>query len=388
LTHGPDIETEMSKPYHLTGDRRMMTLPVATRIVSGSGDDHVSLDYETRLIRRKRLTSDSGLEFLVDLPETMSLTSGLCFLLDNGRRIGIHALPEALLEVSGDIPRLAWHIGNRHAPCQIEHGRLLIRRDRVMRAMLERLGANVRDVTCPFNPEGGAYGHGRTFSHSHGTGHGHGPSMDDRDILKLAQWLSPAFPIGGFAYSHGLEEAIGARRVTDAESLRAWISAVIRRGSGRSDAVLLCAAMAPAADIGRLSDRAAALSSSAERWRETIEQGTAFVTAHGAVTGMELPPLPLPVAVGRAAANLSLSRVRVAALYLQNFTSNLVSAAVRFVPLGQYTGQKVLARMQDDILAVANEAPSLAPEAITSSVPGADLSAVLHETRTVRIFKT
>ncbi len=365
-----------------------MTLPVATRLVSGSGDDHISLSYGSRLIRRKRLTSDGGLEFLVNLSETTSLAAGLCFLLDDGRRVEIHASAEALLEISGDLPRLTWHIGNRHAPCQIEPDRLLVQNDHVMRSMLQRLGATIRDVTLPFNPEGGAYGHGRTFAHSQGTGHSHGPPMDDADILSLTQWLSPAFPIGGFAYSHGLEASIGAGQVTDADSLAKWISTVIRRGSGRADAVLLCAAMVPAADFARLSEWAAALSASAERWRETLEQGTAFAATHGSVTGADPTSLPLPVAVGRAAATLSLPCGRVAALYLQAFASNLVSAAVRFIPLSQFAGQKVLAGLREDILAVAGEAPSLKPEAITNAVPGADLAAILHETQTVRIFKT
>ena len=89
-------------------------------------------------------------------------------MLEDGRLIGVRALPEPLLEITGgDFTRLAWHIGNRHTPCQIEPGRLLIQRDHVLRGMLERLGASLREVTEPFAPEGGAYGYGRTHGHAH-----------------------------------------------------------------------------------------------------------------------------------------------------------------------------------------------------------------------------
>ena len=89
-------------------------------------------------------------------------------MLEDGRGVAIFAAPEALIEVTGnDLTRIAWHIGNRHTPCQIAEGRLLIREDHVMADMLMRLGANVRRVTEPFTPEGGAYGHGRTHGHAH-----------------------------------------------------------------------------------------------------------------------------------------------------------------------------------------------------------------------------
>ena len=88
--------------------------------------------------------------------------------MEDGRLIEVIAAKEDLLEVTGDdLPRLAWHIGNRHTPCQIEEGRLLIQRDHVIRDMLGKTGATVREVVEPFTPEGGAYGHGRTHGHSH-----------------------------------------------------------------------------------------------------------------------------------------------------------------------------------------------------------------------------
>lgn len=136
-------------------------------IHSHDATDHVALDYDARMIRRRRLVSAGGIAFLVDLAETVSLNEGDCFQVDDNLIVAVRAAPEALLAVTGDLPRLAWHIGNRHTPCRIEADRLLIRDDPVLARMLEQLGAQVTPLTAPFSPEGGAYGHGRTMGHSH-----------------------------------------------------------------------------------------------------------------------------------------------------------------------------------------------------------------------------
>lgn len=133
----------------------------------GPASDHVSLTYEGRFLRRRVLTTASGQKVLVDLPQTTSLNHGGVLRLETGEEIAITAAPETLLAVTGDLTRLAWHIGNRHTPCQIESDRLLIQPDHVLQEMLGKLGADVMEVTEPFTPEGGAYGHGRTHSHSH-----------------------------------------------------------------------------------------------------------------------------------------------------------------------------------------------------------------------------
>ncbi len=154
-----------------------MSLPRAVSVIRAGLDDAaavdaVALDYEARMLRRRRLVTEGEREILVDLPETVSLNHGDRLKLEDGRQIEVRAAPEALLEVTGDLPRLAWHIGNRHTPCQIFAHRLLIQQDHVLQAMLEGLGARVRAVEEPFTPEGGAYGHGRTMGHEHGHSHG------------------------------------------------------------------------------------------------------------------------------------------------------------------------------------------------------------------------
>lgn len=159
-----------------------MTAPqTATTILREAGStatETISLTYDARLLRRKRLVTDSGTAFHIDLPETVSLNQGDCFQFEDNNLIAVKAAPEPLLEVKGDLPRLAWHIGNRHTPCQVEADRLLIQTDHVLADMLSHLGAEVKEVTEPFTPEGGAYGHGRTFAHEHGHSHGHGHAHD------------------------------------------------------------------------------------------------------------------------------------------------------------------------------------------------------------------
>jgi urease accessory protein len=148
------------------------------RIIRRSGawseaHGRLALTYEARFLRRRRIALGDGSDFHLDLPETTSLNPGDAFELSDGRVIAIDAADEPLLAVKGDLPRLAWHIGNRHTPCQIEAGRLLIRQDHVLFDMLLRLGAEVSEVSAPFVPEGGAYGHGRTLAHDHAHHHEH-----------------------------------------------------------------------------------------------------------------------------------------------------------------------------------------------------------------------
>ncbi|MBJ3763778.1 urease accessory protein UreE [Maribius pontilimi] len=134
------------------------------------------LRYEDRFFRRRKLSAEDGLSFVADFERTVSLGHGDALELGDGRLVRIVAAPEDLLAVTGpDLPRLAWHIGNRHTPCQIEPSRVLIQNDPVIAHMLAHLGATTVPVREPFTPEGGAYGHGRTHAHAHGhTAHADG----------------------------------------------------------------------------------------------------------------------------------------------------------------------------------------------------------------------
>lgn len=140
--------------------------------------DTVVLTYDERILRRKRLVTAKGQSFMVDLPEVTNLDAVWGFELEDGRAIRIVAAEEPVLCISGpDLARYAWHIGNRHTPCQVEADRLVIRADHVLEAMLRQLGATVEAGLEPFGPESGAYGFGRPMGHDHGPafgGHSHG----------------------------------------------------------------------------------------------------------------------------------------------------------------------------------------------------------------------
>lgn len=131
------------------------------------------LDYEARFLRRRRLETDAGVPFLVNLDQTTSVDEGDAFAFTDGALVEIRAASEPLYHVTGErLAVLAWHIGNRHTPCAVQSDHLLIRRDAVLASMLEGLGAHLAEVDAAFTPEGGAYGHGRTHSHEHGeSGH-------------------------------------------------------------------------------------------------------------------------------------------------------------------------------------------------------------------------
>lgn len=203
------------------------------------------------------------------------------------------------------------------------------------------------------------------------------------DLLRLVQWLSPAFPTGGFAYSHGLEQAVVDGTVHDAASTEAWIADILQFGAGWGDAVML----AHARRGEDLRDLARALAPSAERLRETEEQGTAFAATVTAL-GVPVAPQPLPLAVGTATRGLDIATGQVVALFLHAFAANLVSCATRFVPLGQTAGQGVLSHLHPIIEALAERVATAPLSAIASSAIAGDLAAMRHETLDVRIFKT
>ena len=141
--------------------------------------DSVTLDRQARFRRRIVMTTDRGAELLLDLPEATYIAEGDALMLANGDLVAVKAAPEQLLEIKARDPhhlmRIAWHLGNRHTPTELADGAIYIAADHVLAEMIEGLGGNVRAVTRPFEPEGGAYGgHGPLHSgHHHGHGHHH-----------------------------------------------------------------------------------------------------------------------------------------------------------------------------------------------------------------------
>jgi urease accessory protein len=138
----------------------------------------IRLDHAGRHLRRKLMTTDQGEKLMVDLPEPVLFADGDRLVLEDGRAVAIVAAEEELYEVkpgpASPLRHLAWHLGNRHLPAQIDEDRILIQRDHVIRAMLEGLGASVREVVACFQPVHGAYHvHGQDHGHDHGHHHGH-----------------------------------------------------------------------------------------------------------------------------------------------------------------------------------------------------------------------
>jgi urease accessory protein len=210
--------------------------------------------------------------------------------------------------------------------------------------------------------------------------------MISESYLRAVQYLSPAFPIGGFAYSQGLEYAIAAGLVTDAALLQGWIAAQLAHGSARNDAILLAHAIG--GDVQKLADLCIALASSAERDLELREMGRAYGAQMAALRGADFPPLPLPVAIGYSMRGLDLPAADILALFLQGFAAQMVSVGVRFIPLGQSTGQAVLAALSPQILQTAGQAARATLDEISSATFGADMASMAHEIMDVRIYRT
>lgn len=210
----------------------------------------------------------------------------------------------------------------------------------------------------------------------------------DTGGLLLVQLLSPAFPTGAFAYAQGLEWAMDSGGVHDAASLCEWLADVLEHGSGWTDAVLLSLSLRAGADHPALDDLACALCLTAERLTETLEQGAAFARTAAPLTGTEASPAALPVAVGRACAPLGQSAAQVIALYLHGQALNLVQAAVRFLPLGQTEGQRVLAGLSLLILRLAARAATATEDDLGTCAIGAEIAQARHETMQTRIFRT
>jgi urease accessory protein len=213
--------------------------------------------------------------------------------------------------------------------------------------------------------------------------------MDRSAFLRLLVWLSPAFPTGAYAYSHGLEWAVEGGDVTDGATLTEWLRDLLTHGSGRNDAILLRHAHRRGADHAALNELAIATAPSRERRLETLDQGTAFIAAAAA---WHPPPLPdrvaYPIAVGALARHHGIDADATAAAYLQAFAANLISAAVRLVPLGQSTGLRVLAALEPVILQVAAESRTATLDDLGGCAFRSDLAAMRHETQYTRLFRT
>ena len=221
-------------------------------------------------------------------------------------------------------------------------------------------------------------------------------------LYRLMAWLSPSYPVGAFSYSSGIEWAVEAGDIKDAESLRRWLAVVIGEGGGFCDAVFFVHAYRSLADSGHdalrtVAELAAAFAPSKERHLETTAQGAAFIAATKAAWPCDAldrlaaawdGPVAYPVAVGVTAAGHGIALEAALHAYLHAVTANLISAGVRLIPLGQSDGQRVLAALEPVVEATAKRALAAPLGDVGSAAFRADLASLLHETQYTRLFRS
>lgn len=219
------------------------------------------------------------------------------------------------------------------------------------------------------------------------------------DAARLMTWLSPAFPVGAFSYSHGLEWVVETRQVRDAASLSAWMRDLLQYGAPRTDLIFLAEAWRAVqerdeARLDAIVELAAAFVPSAERRLETLAQGNAFVLAASAVwpepqfARLKGADIAYPVAVGAVAAAHGIALDLTARCFAQAFVANVVSAGVRLVPLGQTDGLRVIAALEPDVARVASHALAATLDDIGGAAVAADIGSMLHETQYTRLFRS
>ncbi len=231
-----------------------------------------------------------------------------------------------------------------------------------------------------------------------GVGGGVRPQSTAPALLRLLAWLSPAFPTGGYAWSHGIEWAVDTNEIRDGATLQARVADILRHGSGFNDAILLRHAHRAAGDLAALTDiteLALAAQTSRERHAETVGQGNAFLAAAAAwqptvlrALAAKIGDLPYPVAVGALAGAQGIAQDDATLGFLQAFAANLISAAVRLVPLGQSTGLAVLAALEPVILAVAEDTAHRTLDDLGGACFRADIASAKHETQYTRLFRS
>jgi urease accessory protein len=211
---------------------------------------------------------------------------------------------------------------------------------------------------------------------------------DHASLMLLLNWMSPTFPIGSFAYSHGLEQAIIDGRISTAAEVEDWIAELLQHGSGWNDAVIF--AQCWTTPLYELNELALALSGSAERYMETTHLGRNFNIAANVWTGAEKAgaAIAYPVASGQACQVMGIEQCQALIAFLQGFCSSLVSVAVRLVPLGQTNGLIVLRNLAPLLSNTAEKAAAASLDAIGTCCIAAEIAAMQHETLQARIFRT
>jgi len=228
--------------------------------------------------------------------------------------------------------------------------------------------------------------------------------MDDQAsaLYRLMAWLSPAYPVGAFSYSSGIEWAVESGDIKDAETLRRWLEVILQQGGGFCDAVFFVHThLAVARDddkaVRAVAELAAAFAPSKERYLETTAQGRAFIEATGAawpcaaldrLAAIWDGAIAYPVAVAVAAAGHGIAVDAALNAYLHAVTANLISAGVRLIPLGQTDGQRLLAAFEPVVAATAARALATPLDQAGGAAFRADIASMRHETQYTRLFRS
>ncbi len=224
-------------------------------------------------------------------------------------------------------------------------------------------------------------------------------SVDATTLQKQLAWLSPSFPVGAYTYSHGLEWAIEDGTVTNASTLEAWLTAILRHGAGRTDAIIFRHAYPADGDTLRaVAELASAFQPSKERHLESVAQGRAFLAAvmaawpnprlAAAVTTLGADPVPYPVAVAAAAAAHDIPLGPALTATITAFVANIVSAGVRAIPIGQSDGQRIIAALGPIVAAVAEQSAGASLDDLGGAALRADIASMRHETQYTRLFRS
>ncbi|WP_025897932.1 urease accessory protein UreF [Sneathiella glossodoripedis] len=221
-------------------------------------------------------------------------------------------------------------------------------------------------------------------------------------IYELMSWMSPSYPVGAYTYSHGIEQAVEDGLINNVSELQDWISAILEYGSGRNDGILFCETFraVQATDPDRLykvAELAYAIRPTKELELETTAQGRAFMT----ITERSFPsqalanlkeqwagPIAYPVVVGAAAAGRDMTIEVALTGYIHGFVSNLVSAAVRLVPLGQTDGQLAIAALEEKCAELVQEVLFSTLDDLGSATLMVDWCSARHETQYTRLFRS
>ncbi len=214
---------------------------------------------------------------------------------------------------------------------------------------------------------------------------------------ELLIWLSPAFPVGGFAYSQGLETAIAKDWVSDKDTLTSWLRCVMVHGALRNDLILLALITRARTEVelAELKELSAALQPSAERAKEACDQGQSFWAAYQAAWSPQRGPeavdpgsITLTAAVGLAARDYDMETMAVLEAFALAFVGNQISAAIRLGAVGQFDGQRITADLLPDIRALCSGCASATLDDLGTATFGADLASLFHETQTTRLFRS